>query len=106
MTHGFHRQCQPFQLLSGPPWIHSSSGAGAVADAPSGSTSQARSGVPSAAVAVTSVSVPGSGGRRRPGSGVGGTGAVGVEPDRCGRGVDGAAQRVDACRPGRRRGSE
>ena len=63
MTHGLHRQDQPFQLLSGPPWIHSSSGRGAVAEAPSGSTSQARSGVPSAAVAVTSVSVPGSAAR-------------------------------------------
>ena len=28
INHGFHRQCQAFQLANGPPWIHSNSGAG------------------------------------------------------------------------------
>ena len=51
---------------SGPPWIHSSRGAGRVAPtALAGSTSQARSGVPSSAVAVTSSSRPGQRRRRR-----------------------------------------
>ena len=94
MIHGFHRQCQPFQLFSGPPWTHSSSGAGVVAVAPSGSTSQARSGVPSSAVVVTSVRLPGSAGAGG-GRGQRNRDAGGIEPDRGGRGVDGRPQRVD-----------
>lgn len=62
MIHGFHRQDQSFQLDSGPPWIHSRNGAGFSAEAPRGSTSQARIVAPSSAVAVTSVRVPGSSG--------------------------------------------
>jgi hypothetical protein len=61
-SHGFHRQCQVFQLPSGPPCTHSTSGAGAASGVVSGSVSQDRTVAPSAAVAVTSVSEPGSGG--------------------------------------------
>ena len=96
ISHGFHRHCHAFQLLSGPPWTHSSSGAGESADAPSGSTSHDRSAVPSSAVAVTSVRRAGQRrglgrcreehrllvGRRR------------VDADRGGEAVDAAAQRV------------
>src|SRR5689334_4301062 len=60
MSHGFHRHDQLFQLLIGPPCTQSRSGAGWSAVAPSGSTSQARTGWPSSAVAVTSSSRPGS----------------------------------------------
>ena len=56
MTHGHQRQDHEFQLISGPPWIHSSSGAGASAEAPSGRTSQDCTRLPSAAVASTSCS--------------------------------------------------
>ena len=59
ISHGFHRQDQVFQLDSGPPCTHSRSGAGDCAAAPSGSTSQARIGVPSLARASTSASRPG-----------------------------------------------
>ena len=45
-----------FQLPSGPPWIHNTSGAGA---SPSGSVNHDRIGVPSDAVAITSVTSPG-----------------------------------------------
>ena len=87
MIHGFHRQCQPFQLLSGPPWIHSSSGAGVVAAAPSGSTSQARRGVPSvggggdlgeACRAARAPAAGGGSGTGTPGSGPSRTGAGGA----------------------------
>src|SRR5271156_2296511 len=59
MSHGFHRQDQAFQLLIGPPCTQSSSGAGRSGDAPSGSTSQARTLWPSSAAARTSPSRPG-----------------------------------------------
>src|SRR5215472_13957857 len=58
MTHGFHRQLQPFQLEYGPPCTHSSSGAGPGASA--GRTSQPRIIAPSGAAAVISVTRPGS----------------------------------------------
>ena len=61
-SHGFHRHDQAFQEPNGPPWIHSRNGAGDSAEAPSGSTNQARSGEPSSAVAVTSVREPGTAG--------------------------------------------
>ncbi len=58
-SHGFQRQLHAFHDPSGPPWIHSSSGAGSSAEADSGRQSQARRGVPSSAVAVTSSTRPG-----------------------------------------------
>src|SRR5437016_12740733 len=60
MSHGFHRHDQVFQLLIGPPCTQSRSGAGWSAAAVAGSTSQALTGWPSSAVAVTSSSRPGS----------------------------------------------
>src|SRR5262249_28375801 len=68
ISHGFHRQDQQFQLDSGPPWIHSSNGAGSAADASPGRHSQARSGTPSSATVVTSTTEPGSS-STRPGLG-------------------------------------
>src|SRR5579859_1330906 len=59
MSHGFHRHDHAFQLNTGPPCTHSSSGAWAVSDAPSGSTSQPLITVPSAAAADTSSTRPG-----------------------------------------------
>ncbi len=43
----------------GPPWTHSTSGAGSATDADRGSTSQLRIGVPSSAAASISVRWPG-----------------------------------------------
>ncbi len=60
MSHQFQRQLQLFQLMTGPPCTHSSSGAGRSAEAPSGRTSQARTVRPSATVVSISVRVPGS----------------------------------------------
>ena len=60
--HGFHRHDHAFHEPSGPPWIHSSSGAFWSALAPSGSASHARTRRPSCVVVSTSVSVPGSSG--------------------------------------------
>lgn len=59
-TQGLQRQCQAFQLVCGPPCTHSSRGAGVSGRASCGSTSQARSAVPSSAVVCTSVRLPGS----------------------------------------------
>src|ERR1700761_7450232 len=59
-SHGFHRQDQEFQLDMGPPWTHSSSGAGLAPEAPRGRTSQLGIGVPSSAAASISVRWPGS----------------------------------------------
>src|SRR5690606_1741976 len=59
ISHGFQRHDQAFHDASGPPWIHSRSGAGASADAWAGSVSQARTARPSATVASTSRTLPG-----------------------------------------------
>ncbi len=95
ISHGFHRQDQVFQLDSGPPCTHSSSGAGASAAAAAGSTSQARSAAPSLAVVAISVSQPGS--RRRAGRAgqpVRLSRLAGVQPHGCGRAAHGRPQRV------------
>ncbi len=59
--------------MTGPPWTHSTSGAGESAEAPSGSTSQERTVLPSATTVEISVRVPGTeamapGARSRSGS--------------------------------------
>ena len=88
---------------SGPPWIHSSSGA----LPSSGSASQARSGVPSAAVAVTSVRRAGQRQAARQGRvaapGAGRAPAGRAAPGRAGRRPRCAARRA-RCRRGRPRG--
>ena len=96
-TQGHHRHDHEFQLISGPPWIQSTSGAGDSAEAPSGSTSHDWTRVPSAAVACTSCRVPG---QRADGAGAGqGRGLLArrprVEPDRHRRRVVGRAQGVE-----------
>ncbi len=58
--HGFQRHDHAFHDASGPPWIHSSSGAGRAPDVPEGRASHARTREPSSAVVSISVRVPGS----------------------------------------------
>ncbi len=74
-----------FQEPSGPPWIHSASGAGWSAEAPSGSASQDRIRTPSSVLVSTSCRVPGSAGPRDRAAQRGHLAGGQVDPDHLGR---------------------